>query len=270
MAAVTSAAHPPDRIPVFDHPSPAHSAATTPANNSPSPSPVNYPLPLHNRQSRRSNVPLYVPAALRPSGSQTRSCPPTPPRSVHGSPSTLNDGDLSNFVNRRAAMESNLSGVTKTAEHQWMKNEHLGEVTGQPTRDHWKVSIVVESRLELRSRRLRRLFCSDLLELWMSHLRYSYCVIMQPGLTPDSLTLSRPIRPLPAATPPPAAPPSAFSCDGTTVAIAAISSATPTPPTSFPSIRGLDSTLRGSRPGPAIFAGAPTSGGKNHAAAASA
>jgi hypothetical protein len=37
-------------------------------------------------------------------------------------------------------MESKSSGISKVAEHEWMKNESLGEVTGLPTRDHWKVS----------------------------------------------------------------------------------------------------------------------------------
>jgi hypothetical protein len=37
-------------------------------------------------------------------------------------------------------MESKSSGISKVAEHEWLKNESLGEVTGLPTRDHWKVS----------------------------------------------------------------------------------------------------------------------------------
>jgi hypothetical protein len=35
--------------------------------------------------------------------------------------------------------------VSKVAEDAWKKGERLGEVTGVPTRDHWKVSLVLFS-----------------------------------------------------------------------------------------------------------------------------
>jgi hypothetical protein len=38
-------------------------------------------------------------------------------------------------------MESQHSGISQVAQHEWMKTEDLGEVVGQPTREHWKVSI---------------------------------------------------------------------------------------------------------------------------------
>jgi hypothetical protein len=123
----------------YGHPTPVNSATTTPVNNSPTSPRVDHPLPLHNRQARPANVPLYVPAALRPTERPPKSSPPTPPRSVHGSPGTLTDGGMSDS-SRRSTMDANMSGITKMAEDQWMKHEHLGEVTGLPTRDHWKVS----------------------------------------------------------------------------------------------------------------------------------
>jgi hypothetical protein len=37
-------------------------------------------------------------------------------------------------------MESQSSEISQSAQYEWMKNEHLGVVTGLPTRSHWKVS----------------------------------------------------------------------------------------------------------------------------------
>lgn len=130
----------PNHFPLYSHPSPVNSAATTPANSSPSEARLNHPLPLHNRQYRPSVVPFYMPAALRPTERPSKSAPPTPPRSVPGSPDTLTGRDMSHPISRRSTMDSSATGITKRAEDQWMKREHLGEVTGLPTRDHWKVS----------------------------------------------------------------------------------------------------------------------------------
>jgi hypothetical protein len=57
---------------------------------------------------------------------------------VHGSLDSLNED--TEPISRRSTMESKSSGISKVAEHEWMKTEHLGVVTGMPTRDHWKVS----------------------------------------------------------------------------------------------------------------------------------
>ncbi|RAL05537.1 FYVE zinc finger domain-containing protein [Aspergillus ibericus CBS 121593] len=125
---------------VYGHPSPGNSAETSPANNSPT-SPRYQHFPLQSKQLRPLKGPLYVPAALRPmERPQKASSPPTPPRSVHGSLDSLNEGEVGVPVTRRSTMESYNSGpsVSKLAEDEWMKNEHLGEVTGLPTRDHWK------------------------------------------------------------------------------------------------------------------------------------
>jgi hypothetical protein len=43
-------------------------------------------------------------------------------------------------------MESQSSEISQSAQHEWMKNEHLGAVTGLPTRTHWKVSILREKK----------------------------------------------------------------------------------------------------------------------------
>ncbi|KAL4900905.1 hypothetical protein BDW74DRAFT_160781 [Aspergillus multicolor] len=137
---MTATTTPPlNQISVYSNPSPINSGANTPANNSPT-SPRQQFLPLQTRQLRPPKAPLYVPAALRPTERPSKPSPPTPPRSVHGSLDSLNEGETGETVTRRATMESFHSGsaISKTAENEWMKNEHLGEVTGLPTREHWK------------------------------------------------------------------------------------------------------------------------------------
>ncbi|BCS18572.1 FYVE zinc finger domain-containing protein [Aspergillus puulaauensis] len=136
---MTATTTPINQISVYGHPSPMNSGSSTPSNNSPT-SPRQQCLPLQNRQLRPPKAPLYVPAALRPTERPSKPSPPTPPRSVHGSLDSLNDGETGETVSRRTTLESFSSGggISKLAENEWMKNEQLGEVTGLPTRDHWK------------------------------------------------------------------------------------------------------------------------------------
>ncbi|KAJ5146685.1 uncharacterized protein N7443_001709 [Penicillium atrosanguineum] len=132
----------PNQISVHGQPSPTNSATTTPSNNSPTSPRLTtaalHQLPLQSRQLRPPKGPLYVPAALRPTERPQKSSPITPPRSIHGSLDSLEES--AEPISRRSTMESKSSGISKVAEHEWMKNESLGEVTGLPTRDHWKVS----------------------------------------------------------------------------------------------------------------------------------
>ncbi|KAL2854103.1 hypothetical protein BJX68DRAFT_232804 [Aspergillus pseudodeflectus] len=135
---MTAPVQPVNQISVYGHPSPINSGASTPANNSPT-SPRQQYLPLQTRQLRPPKAPLYVPAALRPTERPSKPSPPTPPRSMHGSLDSLNDGETNEPVPRRPTLESvNSGGISKLAEDEWMKHEDLGEVTGLPTRDHWK------------------------------------------------------------------------------------------------------------------------------------
>ncbi|KAL4786329.1 hypothetical protein BJX76DRAFT_124043 [Aspergillus varians] len=124
---------------IYGQPSPMNSGSSSPSNNS-STSPRQQYLPLQTRQLRPPKAPLYVPAALRPTERPSKPSPPTPPHSVHGSFDSLNDGETGETVTRRLTIESVGSGggISKLAENEWMKNEDLGEVTGLPTRDHWK------------------------------------------------------------------------------------------------------------------------------------
>jgi hypothetical protein len=47
------------------------------------------------------------------------------------------------LIRRQSTADSTKSGISKLAEDEWMKGEDLGEVTGDPKRDHWKVSCVI-------------------------------------------------------------------------------------------------------------------------------
>lgn len=148
-----------NQISLYGHPSPAPSNNTTPTtttDNSPtSPrlsSAALHQLPLQSRQLRPPKAPLYVPAALRPTERPQKHSPPTPPRSVQGSLDSLSDSETHEPISRRSTMESTTSSsgvISKLAEDEWMKNEHLGSVTGLPTRDHWKVSIFFALFLEV-------------------------------------------------------------------------------------------------------------------------
>ncbi|OJD12071.1 hypothetical protein AJ78_07284 [Emergomyces pasteurianus Ep9510] len=124
-------------------PSPIHSTTATPANNSPtSPRLQNaqlHPLQLQSRQLRPPKSALYVPAVLRPTERAAKLAPLTPPRSVHGSLDSLDDqSESTGPITRRSTFESVKSAMSKLAEDEWLKDENLGQVTGSPTREHWK------------------------------------------------------------------------------------------------------------------------------------
>lgn len=140
----TSPAASTSQISVYGHPSPANSATNTPSNNSPTsprlPNAALHQLPLQSRQLRPPKAPLYVPAVLRPTERPHKPSPLTPPRSVHGSLDSLNDAEAPDQpISRPSTLDSSRSGISKLAEDEWMRTEHLGEVTGMPTREHWKV-----------------------------------------------------------------------------------------------------------------------------------
>ena len=80
------------------------------------------------KQLRPLKSPLYTPAVLRPT--EHFSTPTTPPKSQHGSLDSLPEADVDATL--RAAQ------IRLVMEHQWANDEELGEVTGPPTREHWK------------------------------------------------------------------------------------------------------------------------------------
>ena len=117
-------------------PSPEDSIPATPNNISPT-SPkdnfLKYYLPNQVRQLRPPKSPLYVPAALRPTERNPRPSPMTPPKSLHGSLDSL-DGAFD------TRMGSEAQPSLDQFRHAFMVEEELGEVSGPPTRQHWKVS----------------------------------------------------------------------------------------------------------------------------------
>ncbi|GMF84604.1 unnamed protein product [Aspergillus oryzae] len=142
LTATTTPANP---ISVYGNPSPVNTASNSPT------SPRQQYLPLQTRQLRPPKGPLYVPAALRPTERPQKASPPSPPRSVHGSLDSLNDGseEPQPALTRRSTIESAVSdGISKLAQDEWMKHEHLGEVTGLPTREHWKRLNKIQTQID--------------------------------------------------------------------------------------------------------------------------
>ena len=120
-------------------PSPTDSATATPHNISPT-SPrmetyMKYQVPSHVRQLRPPKSPLYVPAALRPTERPVRQSPMTPPKSLHGSLDSLEQTDFDGRTGADGAPPFDLA-----MQQGLFPEEDLGEVTGPPNKDHWKVS----------------------------------------------------------------------------------------------------------------------------------
>ena len=135
--------HPNNQLPLFgaQQVSPADSTMTSPNNTSPtSPRPHNYlqyHIPGQIRQLRPMKSPLYVPAALRPTERPSKNRPLTPPRSLQGSLDSLEirAADCTSNETRAAPLDL-------VIENNWLADENLGDVTGEPTRAHWKASII--------------------------------------------------------------------------------------------------------------------------------
>jgi hypothetical protein len=112
----------------YQQPSPANSASP----NSPRMNDFMQPqAPNPYKQLRPLKSPLYVPAVLRPT--EHFSSPATPPKSQHGSLDSLPEAEVDAIV-RAAQIKMDLEAM----DHSWVSHEELGEVTGPPTREHWK------------------------------------------------------------------------------------------------------------------------------------
>ena len=86
------------------------------------------------KQLRPLKSPLYVPAALRPTEHFCAPSPMTPPKSLQGSLDSLQE-DVARTTSPDAHDEMTLHAF----DPEWAQEELLGDVTGPPTRDHWKV-----------------------------------------------------------------------------------------------------------------------------------
>ena len=112
-------------------PSPASSASPT------SPRMQDYiqqHAPNPYKQLRRLKSPLYVPAALRPTEHFCTPSPMTPPKSLQGSLDDLQEDEA-----RTASPDAHHDLALAAFDPDWAQEDELGEVTGPPTRDHWKV-----------------------------------------------------------------------------------------------------------------------------------
>lgn len=87
------------------------------------------------KQLRPLKSPLYVPAVLRPTEYFPKPSLMTPPKSLHGSLDSLQEGDsIAEVQQTQDALDFD------TFQSHWVQEEDLGDVTGPPTREHWKVS----------------------------------------------------------------------------------------------------------------------------------
>ncbi len=135
--------HPSHQLPLFGahQISPADSATNTPSSASPtsprSHTSLQYHLPGQARQLRPMKSPLYVPAALRPTERPSRNPPTTPPKSLHGSLESLEEGFAAKGSLKDDTRKAPLDLVVA---NNWIADEELGQVTGEPTKEHWKVS----------------------------------------------------------------------------------------------------------------------------------
>ena len=133
--------------------SPANSQSSTPMNISPT-SPRNPSvlsnLPHVTRQLRPPKSPMYIPAVLRPTERPHRQSPLTPPRSLHGSTDSLDKthgGHHSKPPSRPGTRDElrrhSSMGSTGSIRMIELVSERfspdLGQVTGPPSRAHWKL-----------------------------------------------------------------------------------------------------------------------------------
>lgn len=162
------------QLPLFgaQHISPSDSATSSPNNASPisprSQTHQQYHLPGQVRQLRPMKSPLYVPAALRPTERPDKNLPMTPPKSLHGSLDSLENGT----VNEHSNNDSQRAALDIVVENNWIADEILEDVTGEPTRDHWKVS-KTSSSLSLRVLRITPT-CQHVCSSSISHISGSY------------------------------------------------------------------------------------------------
>lgn len=115
---------------------PPDSMSPTPSDVSPT-SPrihqyLQYRQPNQYKQIKEPRTPLYVPAVLRPTERYPKYSPLTPPKSLRGSLDSLEGHHQGDIVDDPQQLDPVL-------ENDYFPPEELGEVTGPPTKEHWKV-----------------------------------------------------------------------------------------------------------------------------------
>jgi hypothetical protein len=111
---------------------PPDSDSSSPREQSSSPRSLLQGIPAHlqlqSKQLRTPRSPMYVPAVLRPTEKPARQSPPK-----RGGQPTVTDQEDTEEV------EGDTSSVRRVVTEEWNETR-LGEVTGPPSRNHWKVS----------------------------------------------------------------------------------------------------------------------------------
>ena len=112
---------------------PPDSDSSSPRETSSSPRSIHSALPAHlqqlqTKQLRTPRSPMYVPAVLRPTEKPVKSSPPK-----RGGLTTTTDS------NDGTQEEDDTSSVTRIYTGEW-NDTRLGDTTGPPSRNHWKVS----------------------------------------------------------------------------------------------------------------------------------
>ncbi|KAK4944895.1 Zn finger protein [Elasticomyces elasticus] len=114
-----------------------HSPASSPSPTSPRMQEyLQQHAPNPYKQLRPLKSPLYVPAALRPTEHFYNPSPMTPPKSLHGSLDNLQDNER-----RSESPEQQVYTESDPYDHMWVQEEELGDVTGPPTKEHWKTKL---------------------------------------------------------------------------------------------------------------------------------
>jgi hypothetical protein len=111
---------------------PDSSSSSSPREQSSSPRSMHNALPPHlqlqTKQLRSPRSPMYVPAVLRPTEKPVRQSPPK--RGGQGEAADPEDGPQE---------DADTSSVRRIVTEEWNETR-LEDVTGPPSRNHWKVS----------------------------------------------------------------------------------------------------------------------------------
>ena len=118
---------------------PPDSDSSSPREQSSSPLSLLHGLPTHlqlqTKQLRSPRSPMYVPAVLRPTEKPARQSPPK-----QGAKTIVTD------LENSQQDEGEPINVRRVVTEEWNETR-LGEVTGPPSRNHWKVSWLFSSSL---------------------------------------------------------------------------------------------------------------------------
>lgn len=126
--------------------------STPPSNNV---SPTNHSTYLHARQVRQPKQPLYIPAVYRPTeAAASRHNSVTPPRSANNSVDSTKEGALKFTLPQSPPLSPDediersfypwgQASISRVVTDEW-NDDALGAVTGAPTRNHWKVCLLLQ------------------------------------------------------------------------------------------------------------------------------